>query len=163
MAALSSPFPFCGIVGPFLLVVSLLVVQRESSYTVLLLSLAPSWVRASCPRRPSLSAFGAQLPLCLSAAHTGFQWKRASDLIVWGRMCARGLGKESLSLLGPFNVSATLHFHVACRDSRHLAAGETGPILSTSPKKLFQSLFPEVQFHIPWRLTKLHKFRYMQK
>lgn len=61
--------------APSLLAVSLLVVQRESSYTVLLLSLASSWAQASCPHRPCLSAFGAQLPLCLSAAHTGFQSK----------------------------------------------------------------------------------------
>lgn len=82
--SLSGPFPFCGTVGPFLLAVSLLVVQREGSYTVLSLSLATSWAQASCPPRPCLSAFGAQLPLCLSAAHTAFQSKNDFQISLFG-------------------------------------------------------------------------------
>lgn len=52
-----------------LLTDSLLVVERESSFTVPLLSLASAWAWASCPHRPCLSAFGTQLPLGLFA-HT---------------------------------------------------------------------------------------------
>lgn len=73
---------------PCLFADSLLVVQRESSYTVLLLSLASSWASASCPHRPCVLAFGASLPLCLFAQAQDFDPK-AFQIWLFGRGCVQ--------------------------------------------------------------------------
>lgn len=46
-----------------------------------------------------------------------FNQKGLSDLIVWGRTCARGLGKGSSSCWAPFHGRASLHFYVACSET----------------------------------------------